>query len=883
MQFSVEKIQDLVKNLPDSEGAFRFFSQLAEAKPSEANKLLKEQNKGWLSDLLAIAAWSPFLATTILQHTDYIAWLGRKRKETQIPSNEDLLESLGRYALTNSQLETHVLLSRFRRRELLRIYLRDIRGLATIAEITEDLSNLADTVLEYALRIAKQELDNRFGIPLEVDEKGRAAQAQFCIVSLGKLGSRELNYASDIDLLFLFSNDGSTAGTGNRHSITNREYFVKLAEKVSKIVGSQSHEGAAYRVDLRLRPFGSVGALAVSLTEAEKYYKKTARDWERQVLIRSRCSGGDPEVFRKFINNLKYEIYKPNETVENALKNVRLSKQKINEELKTEKGINIKLGDGGIREIEFIAQALQLAFGGRDEWLQVSHTLIGLNRLSDRNHLSKSELTMLADAYKFLRKLEHRLQMEHGLQTHLLPENDELRLIIAKRMDCVDLKDFDKNVKFHTQNVYRVFQRVFSEFDTANDINTKSNRENENFSLQTNGNLIEINDVKTTDKETNETVIFPEINPNEFKEQLLEAVKLAKNYHDELGFLRQTWREIYEKIHFLDIHEKISITQSKKAQTVLAEAALEAALLIARRKVLQKYDETNPAKDLHLGVLSLGKLGSAGMDYGSDLDLILVYDGQTDLPVKNLTHTEFYSRIVEVLVNSLSSLTREGLLYRVDLRLRPDGKNGATSIPSETFLNYLENRAAIWEWLAYVKLRGAAGDLKLAKDIENKARLIIHEKAQNVNPNELKTETLRVRVKLEREKTKKLRRGEFDLKYSSGGLLDIYFAVRYLQLRDNVPDIEENRSTKLTLRRLYEAKSLTTDNYHKFRDGYDFLRKLDHNLRKIYGHSQFLPMFSHPFLSTITEKMKFSTENELIQNIVFNSAIIRQTFGNLLK
>jgi glutamate-ammonia-ligase adenylyltransferase len=267
----MSNLDSLIQELPDPEAARRFLDQFAEKNPSQNNKLLK--NDGLLSDILTLVSFSPLLATTILQNPGYPAWLKRHRAESKIRDKEELLESLGRFSLMNSTVEPQILLARFRRRELLRIFLHDIRRLTTIAEITEEISNLADAILEYALRLAKQELDNRFGIPLETDEKQRAKPAGFCVVSLGKLGSKELNYSSDIDLLFLYSADGKTSGKGTKGETTNREYFVKLAEFVTKLVGQQSGEGAAYRVDLRLRPHGRIGALALSVKDTIRYYR----------------------------------------------------------------------------------------------------------------------------------------------------------------------------------------------------------------------------------------------------------------------------------------------------------------------------------------------------------------------------------------------------------------------------------------------------------------------------------------------------------------------------------------------------------------------------------------------------------------------------------
>ncbi len=252
-----------------------------------------------LSDALALSAWSPLLATTLEQNPEYVSWLMRERADVRVRSREQLKESLARFALTHSTLAPQALFARFRRRELLRIYLHDVRRAHTLVETTEELSNLADAILDYALSLAQQDLDNRYGAPLR-DEHGRIGAAEFCVIALGKLGSCELNYSSDIDLIFVYSDDGSTAGSREQNKLSNREYFIKLAESVSKLVGQPAGESAAYRVDLRLRPHGRDGALASSLAEALKYYSKSAQAWERQALIRSRAAAGSNSLFARF-------------------------------------------------------------------------------------------------------------------------------------------------------------------------------------------------------------------------------------------------------------------------------------------------------------------------------------------------------------------------------------------------------------------------------------------------------------------------------------------------------------------------------------------------------------------------------------------------------
>lgn len=951
----MRSIEELTEYLPDANAARLFFAQLSEKFPAEVKRLVR--NEALLSDILTLAAFSPLLSTTILQNPDYIFWLNRQRISSKVRAKEEILESLARFALVNTDVETNILLARFRRRELLRIYLRDIRGLGTIVEITEEISNLADAILEYALRLARQELDNRYGNPFEIDEKRRNKPAQFCVVALGKLGSKELNYSSDIDLLFIYSNDGKTSGQGTRGAVTNREYFVKLAEFISKLVGGQAGEGAAYRVDLRLRPNGRVGTLAISLSEAVAYYRKSAQSWERQVLIRSRSSAGDEKTFQSFFEKVKTTVFSTNETVENALKNVRLSKEKINSEKISDVNFNVKLGRGGIREIEFIAQALQLAYAGEDEWLRAAHTLISLSRLADRKLISESELTELFEAYEFLRRLEHRLQMENGLQTHLVPKEAERRFLIARRMNFTHTTEFDTSVNFHTSNVSRIFERIFGgkddekifkETDFAPAQSAESLKDSLNLQAVKNqsnsstvrgfgqtSNLSQLNNLSESQSRrtlkliltsleksdvkinlsneiletlrllTESSPHFAEMlaaNPNlikdlpnaneEFTDEnylptFLAAVEKEKDFRQELAILRKTWSRFLLKIVVFDIFGKIDTREAKRLQTSLAEASIETALFITRRELERRF-ALKKIDNFPFAVLGLGKLGGGGMDYNSDLDLVLIYDDKNSLPVSDLTPAEFYSRAAEIFVTVLSSLTREGHLYRVDLRLRPDGKNGATVLSKKAFLDYLENRPAMWEWLAYVKLRGAAGDLELAEDVETSARNIIHEKAQELKSRDsefkiLRDETRRIRERLEEEKANTRKGKEIDIKFGAGGMLDVYFAMRFLQLRDNVRDDAENRSTGFMLEKLFENNSLSIEDFQNFSNGYEFLGELDHNLRLSVGRSTRLPLANQTILQTLVKRMKLDSVKILLEKLTVHRLEIRASLENILK
>ncbi|MGB7207212.1 MAG: hypothetical protein WBD27_00995 [Pyrinomonadaceae bacterium] len=915
----MNKLDSLVKDLPDAESATRFLKQFTERHPSKITKLQK--NEGLLSDALTLASFSPLFAATLIQNPDYLWWLNRKRAESSVRNKEELLESLARFSLTNSQIEPNVLFTRFRRRELLRIFLRDIRRLGTIAEITEEISNLADAILENALRIARQELDNRFGSPFEIDAKGRRRPSDICIVSLGKLGSKELNYSSDIDLLFIYSAEGSTTGNGSRGEITNREYFVKLAESITKLVGRQTGEGAAYRVDLRLRPHGRVGALALSVKETIRYYKTEAQSWERQVLIRSRSSSGKSRLFKIFFDAVENEVFSATEDVATALRNVYRSKEQIDFEHRSDKEFDVKLGGGGIREIEFIAQALQLSYAGKDKWLRAPHTLISISRLADRGLLSETELTGLFEAYDFLRHLEHILQMENGLQTHSLPNDPDKRLFIAKRMRFAELVEFEQALTANTDNVRRAFVRVFGENAVADgknaSIDTTANPDIQHGpeNIPDNPNILQTQLFASIEKSNVRPKLTPErlsvidkiaeVSPKftelltakphllnslkmpgstfperDYRAIFMEALKTADDLGTMLAAVRTTWSQLLLEIAVHDIFEKLPAREIKHLQTKLAEASIEIALDATRKEISQRM-----SIDIHtlpIAVLALGKLGSGTIDYDSDLDLVLIYDDNQPTIISDYTNAEFFSRAIEIFVTILSSMTRDGNLYRVDLRLRPHGKNGPSISTKSAFVEYIEREASIWEMLAYVQIRAVSGDIDLAKMAENEIGNTIRSRAARENPDELRLESKRIRLKLEEQHSTERSGKNIDIKFGAGGLLDVYFVVRYLHLRSKTGNNEVSRSTAAKLEELYANGELSAENFANLSEGYAFLSELDHNIRLMIGRVSRLPRANQSALERIAARMHSGSAGELFERLTVHRLNIRAAFESIL-
>lgn len=944
-----DTLERLLDQLPDRRTPELLLARLIQTQPSIERAF--QRDGALLADVLTLAAWSPLLAATVENNSDYVSWLQRERISSRVRSCEELSESLARFALINSTLDPHVMLARFRRRELLRTYLHDIRRTRTIVETTEELSNLADAILDYALKLSRQQLDNRYGAPQTTDEQDRIIPAEFCVMALGKLGSFELNYSSDIDLVFLYSANGMTALGGTDGQLTNREYFVKLGERLMKYVSAETGEGAAYRIDVRLRPHGRVSALACSLKEAIAYYRTEAREWEMQTLIRSRTSAGSAHVYSALMENVRDLIYRPEISVDDALASVRAAKEAIDEQRERgEKGFNVKLGRGGIREIEFIAQALEIAHGGRDPWLRSAHTLITLGRLADRLLISGEEHAQLSDAYHFLRALEHRLQMEHGLQTHSLPNEPARRELVARRMNFLGadaLQQFESALDSHTGNVRAVFDRVFAtaSLDGGQSVAARVTPLDHDPAASIASRLADFITSKPSSVATAAMVraeIQSSFNPqravtlltrlaNSFDKEeteprlddaevraliqlcgvsevcgemianrpslihsvttILQPQQLNKSscdlevtseddstFANDLDRLRRRWSQLLIEIAARDAAGELSLSTLNQALTDLATSSMNSALKIAAREMNRRYGDVG---EFRVAVLGLGRLGSAGMDYGSDLDIVIVFDNDAPSPVRELTHTEAYVRFTELSVAALSSVTREGYLYRTDLRLRPDGQKGPLAFPAQAFAGYVEKRAGLWEWLAYVKLRTVAGDSEFGCSVESSIRSLIHELAGHADPKALRKETCRVRERLEKERALRSNVG-VSIKHGPGGMLDVYFASRYLQLRDNVPDDESDRSTGRSLHRLRDAGSLDESTFRDLSDGYMFLRAIDHQARLIVGRAATLPLPEQPSFTDIARRVGLVNAENLTSELRTHMNAIRRAYQRIM-
>jgi [glutamine synthetase] adenylyltransferase / [glutamine synthetase]-adenylyl-L-tyrosine phosphorylase len=1017
-----ENIEAFIDTLPDPAAARVFMSRLDALDPALSNDCKRDPLL--LSRMLTLAGHSPFLAETLLRHPEHIGWLKAEttRDFDRVKSTEQLSEELARFVTRMIDADDPTRLARFKRREFLRIYLRDCLGIATLSEVTEELSNLADVILDYGLARAHQEMVNLHGAPLTHDERGRIEKAELAIVALGKLGCRELNYASDIDLLFLFSGYGETAGDGRSRAsaISNKQFFTAVAERVVQLIGRSSSEGAVYRIDLRLRPYGRDGEMISEIERASDYYRNRAHNWERQALIRARASAGSEQVVTHFLDMVRDAIF-TRDALPDTLEGVRRAKEKIDrKEAARMRGFNVKLGPGGIREIEFIAQALQLKHGGREPWVRSAQTLIVLARLAEKQYLTEPERARLSAAYTFLRTVEHRLQMEHGAQTHTLPASRTKLALLARRCGYVQSDDpatpLVRDLERHTAAVRAVYDRVFiegaqsqspvearPEAARADGVDDETARlvkqavarlhkvigagpaeaaqfwrdsvgiervltsalpcsinpsralrhlaawaeslatySTENFHAT--GWAVRAGDWATlierlilvlSSQYLSHLLVsrpllvsalvedVPAHTPADFIRVLRDEIYKESDPASKPDALRRAWYRLVIEIGYRDmsaVSSPSSVAEDKElpavsssetpqltpdhallttdyglrtndhlrainlAQTALAEAVLRIASEIALESI--GITRVQPGQ-LPFTILGLGRLGHAGMDYGSDLDLLVVFDDDQEWPPPNLagsiasgpagsnTPHEFYAMLTAQIVRVLSSITREGLLYRCDLRLRPEGKSGPVALGLGGLVAYITNRASAWEHSAYLKAREVAGDLQFGE----RARIAICEASFGAaSRNELLREELRdIRARLVKEKARGARP---NIKWGRGGMTDVYFVTRYLQLRDRIYFPPERGTTAL-IAHLGELGALGGEETRALFEGYTFLRRLDHWMRLLLDRPSPVLPASSVALRDITRALGLSSVEDFEQAFAQRTTEIREVYDRI--
>lgn len=422
--------------------------------------------------LCTILGNSPAMAQTLIRDPFLVYWLGEESTIPRAPTPSHLSHMLNDSLTTfkTSDLKLDVL-RRFMRREMLRIGIRDLLRHASVVETVISLSALASVVIQSAYQIVESDLRKKYGTPLHRDHRGKERETGFVVLGMGKLGGAELNYSSDVDLIYLYeSSDGKTRAKKGQRSVSNETYFETLARELTGALADATQEGTVFRVDLRLRPEGSLGPMARSLDEAIRYYDSRGRDWERLAFIKAWPIAGEKRVGQKFLRRLRLFVHgAKDDPPQRVLETIRSLKGQIQSKMvrRGENDRHVKLGTGGIREIEFIVQALQLLHVRRFPQVMKRNTLEALSCLTEVKALSKSIAEQLAQSYIFLRNVEHKLQMENELQTHLIPQDMTevakcaIRLGYSRKSSTQETAiHFLNDYRRHSSKVHRFYNQI---------------------------------------------------------------------------------------------------------------------------------------------------------------------------------------------------------------------------------------------------------------------------------------------------------------------------------------------------------------------------------------------------------------------------------------
>ncbi|HEY3442038.1 MAG TPA: glutamine-synthetase adenylyltransferase [Paludibaculum sp.] len=843
-----------------------------------------------LQALVAVFSASNFLSEELQQHPLWLlgilqsGWLHRTRSGEEIET--ELEDWIGLRQSAPSPLK----LAEFRRRQVLRILLRDALRFSNLPETTEELSNLADSLIHTTYKRLRAELALKYGLPRLTD----GSECGYSILALGKLGGRELNYSSDIDLMFVYQGAGETDGP---QRITNQEFFKKISNQLTDLLGTYTAEGLIYRVDLRLRPDGRHGEVCLSLEAMQRYYQTRARDWELQMLIKARVAGGEPVAGRALLDGVQAQIYSTS-TDFSVIESMSLTRERINEKMNSRRkpaGVDVKLARGGIRDIEFLVQCLQRMHGGRETWVRNSSTLLALNRLRDKDLLSDSEYSRLAAAYQFLRHLEHRLQCADDLQTHMLPEKLEDLALVARRMPPGSLggqatpEALLSTLNVHLEHVQEIYVRVihaqlpiyYTQAPVAAPI-TAFPAESEPASDAPVSNLIRYLDQRAPGLAQAVARVRLGRSQNAFEHFLERVIKRddwmtaldadpllsgylldifahspyfaeqlmrQPEYFEEIRAMRargassSPYREVLPLLedvvemrrYFLrqmfrlqaeSICLQRPIFQTLERTSELADAAIAACYRLAVQQTLAAYPPQNPNYQPAQQMMVIA-LGRLGMqEFDLGSDADLVFV----IPDSELEELHFWTRVAEKLVAILGSYTGDGRMFSVDTRLVPNGKGGALVQSESTYSDYFARTADAWEGVAYMKTRAVAGDLERATVFLAALQNIDWRRYGQSGRSRLQLRHMRMRIEKEM--------GEGNpLKTAAGGYYDIDFALMYLRLR-GAGMFFKVLNTPARIQVLEQMGHLEPNDAHFLRDAATFYRAVDHGLRLISGHTE---------------------------------------------
>ncbi len=848
------------------------------------------------------------------------------------PVRETMLAGLA--TLVQRGLPRPAALRVLRQLVLERLVVLDCEQDAPLQAVTRAVTELAEIALDVACELAFVELDDLFGAPGHTDAQGQTVRAQLWVVGMGKLGARELNVSSDIDLIYVYDHDGETAGNAQgRNRISNHEYFGKAVKHIYNTVGETTEHGNVFRVDLALRPNGNSGPSAVSLGALEEYFLVQGREWERFAWLKSRviapaacvAAGGAnalrgsvlPFVFRRYLD---YGVFEALRTLHRQIRDHASKRAAGN----PGRANDVKLSRGGIREVEFTVQLLQVVRGGQFPELRTRPTLDALPRLCRAGLMPQASADALAEAYLFLRRVEHRIQYLDDQQTHVMPTRDDDLAWMAATMGCANVCEFLHTLDAHRELVAQEFdtllggptnggchgkgcsskngsaqrgsaddlQGVLAQLPVAFAAKVAQWREHPRvLALKEDRRLRLVRLVQRTGAWLEEGRVSEEaalrmadwIEPMLRRDSYLALLQERPAVHERL--LRLLGAAKWPARYLLQHPGVIDELASQQLLTDRFDAAQFEAELESRRAALRSTGEDDEeallnllrrahhaevfrtlARDLEkvltveqvaddlsaladsvlrltarwcwarlknrhrdepaFAIIGYGKLGGKELGYGSDLDIVFVYEDEHE------NAGEIYAAFVRKMINWLTVKTGEGDLFEIDTALRPNGNSGLLVTSFQAYTNYQQQRGSntawTWEHQAMTRARFVLGGVSLAGRFDAVREDVITALRDG---DSLAREIVAMREKV--RLAHPVRGVVFDVKHSPGGMVDVEFVMQYLVLLHSRthPELRANTGNINLLRRAEAAGLLEPGMGEAAAQAYRELRQIQHQAR----------------------------------------------------
>ena len=785
----------------------------------------------------------------------------------------------GVFAAAHSEAELFAELRHFRQREALRLIWRDVNDLDTIETTLTGASVLAETCIEAALLGAERKVAARHGAIRDA----HGTPQRMVVFGLGKLGGGELNFSSDIDLVFAFAESGASDG---ERPLDADAYYARVGQAFVALLAERNADGYVYRVDLRLRPFGNSGRPVLSFAAMEQYYQREGRDWERYAWTKARAVGGDRNAGAHLLDTLRPFVFRRYLDY-TAFAGLREMKALIDAEVvRKDLADDLKLGPGGIREIEFIVQLVQLIRGGREPALRARGLLPALAACEQLGFIPSGRATKLRAAYRFLRRLENRVQMFADQQTHAIPEDVAVRQRLALALGHADWAGLATELAAHRAAVSDEFAALMANdaraqmqrdesawttlwrnivregvdrealaaagFVPAEDVAAElesllgssalrnmSARSRERLDrvlpalfaaaaassepvrclirmlrlVQTVARrsvylalldeqpaaLKRLSEVLSASAFLAERVIahplllddlFDDRVDNAPPDRDAVAAELARRLatldgtdaEAEIELVQEERQSALFRIGLAFLGGRIDAVSAARALAGVAEVVLTAVLRIAERDLAANHGRLGATETAGFSVIAYGSFGGSELGFGSDLDLVFLYDGELAQHesdgARPLDGARYYTRLAQRVVHLLDVQTRAGKLYEVDVRLRPDGGKGLLVLGMDAYEAYLRERAWTWELQALVRARAVAGEAALGARFA-RVRSALLSTPRDAAAVRTDISAMRARWRADRDRSDAVR---FDLKQGIGGLVDIEFLLQGIVL-----------------------------------------------------------------------------------------------------